>query len=125
MGKDKRTPTATDDARQRDQINHSSYRAIKLSPDEYTELEKLIPDSSKQFKRMVKHVAFHPDTVTTQLCIACASVNLSDVARKHNHLIEPAGFRVDCYKPPYRIDNRFGERSNQYLWGLYTIGGDK
>lgn len=125
MEKDKRTPPTTSDAHQNSEFNHSSYRAVKLSPDEYTALEKHIPESSKQFKRMVKHIAFNPDTITTQLCVACASVNLSDVARKHNHLIEPAGFRVDCYKPPYRVNNRFGERSNQYLWGLYPLGGDE
>ena len=124
MKDNKRTPLAQG-ARQNTQAHYTIPKSEKLTLEEYTELEKLIPDSSKQFARMVKHLAFNPDTLTTQLCIACASVNLSDVARKHNDLIIPAGFYVSCYKPPYRIDNRFGERSNQYLWGLYRIGGAK
>lgn len=119
---DKHTPLAQG-AHQNTQADYTIPKSEKLTHEEYTALEKLIPDSSKQFRRMVKHLAFNPDTETTQLCIACASVNLSDVARKHNDLIIPAGFYVSCNKPPYRINNRFGERSNQYLWGLYRIGG--
>ncbi len=122
MNKNKHTLPATESAHQNRPQYYSIAKSVKLTPDEYTAIEKLIPESSHQFRRMVKHVAFNPDTQTTQLCIACASVNLSDVARKHNDLIEPAGFYVSCYKPPYRINNRFGERSNQYLWGLYRTG---
>jgi len=117
------TPPTTESALNNTSPHYSIPKSVKLKPDEYTALEKLIPESSKQFRRMVKHLAVNPDTKTTQLCIACASVNLSDVARKHNDLIVDAGFYVGCYKPPYRINNRFGERSNQYLWGLYRIGG--
>ncbi len=121
MRENKRASPSTDNALSNIDFNQVNNTAIQLTLAEYTELEKLIPESSKQFKRMVKHLAFNRDSITTQLCIACASVNLSDVARKHNHLIESAGYRVDCYKPPYRIDNRFGERSNQYLWSLYEL----
>ena len=121
----KHTLPATESAHQNTLQYYSIAKSVKLTPSEYTDIEKLIPESSNQFRRMVKHLASNPDTRTTQLCIACASVNLSDVARKHNDLIESAGFYVSCYKPPYRINNRFGEPSNQYLWGLYCIGGDK
>ena len=115
----KHTLPTTESAHQNRQSNLNIYLPVKLTNEEYSEIEKLIPESSKQFRRLVKYVAFNPDTITTQLCIACASVNLSDVARKHNHLISPKGLYVDCRKPSFRIDNRFGERSNQYLWGLY------
>lgn len=120
MDKDKRTPSDKDAHQNRQPYNSTTY-SVKLTHEEYTEIEKVIPDSSKQFRRMVRYLSNHPDSKTTQVCIACASVNLSDVARKHNHLIQPQGYYVDCYKPPFRIDNRFGERSNQYLWGLYRI----
>ncbi len=96
-------------------------QSVKLTSIEYTEIEKLIPASSKQFKRMVKHLAEHPSSLTTKVCVACASVNLSDLARKHNHLIKPAGYFVGCCKPLFRVNNRFGESSNQYLWGLYRM----
>jgi len=122
--RNKRTPSVKG-AHQNTPQYYSIAKSVKLTHDEYTALENLIPDSSKQFRRMVKHLAFNPDTKTTQLCIACASVNLSDVAKKHNHLISPKGFYVGCYQPLYRIDNHFGERSNQYLWGLYRIGDAK
>ena len=123
MTDDKRTPPTTSDAPQNSQTDSSTNEAVKLTPDEYTAIEKLIPEGSKQFRRMFKHLAFHPGTLTAELCIACASVNLSDLARKKNSLILPSGLYVDCYKPRYRIDNRFGEASSQHLWGLYRVGG--
>ena len=123
--KSKNALPATGSTHQNRQSNHNIYKPVKLTNEEYTEIEKLIPESSKQFSRMVKHLAFNPDSETTQVCIACASVNLSDVARKHNYLIEAKGLIVDCRKPPYIIKNRFGERSNQFLWGLYRIGVSK
>jgi len=119
------TPPTTESALKNTSPHYSIAKSVKLTHEEYTAIEKLVPESSHQFRHMIKHLAFNPDTITTHLCVACASVNLSDVARKYNHLIEPAGFYVDCYKPPYRINNRFGHRSNQYLWGLYRTGGTK
>lgn len=120
----KRTPSDKG-AHQNRQENNSTIRSLKLTKEECIAIKKRIPESSMQFRRMTDYLANHPDTLTTKLCIACASVNLSDVARKHNHLIRPAGFYVDCYRPPYPVYNRFGGISNQFLWGLYRIGGDK
>lgn len=114
---------STESAPQNIQLNNSIYQSVKLTSIEYTEIEKLIPASSKQFKRMVKHLAEHPNSLTTKVCVACASVNLSDLARKHNHLIKTAGLFVGCCKPPFRTNNRFGEPSNEHLWGLYRIEG--
>jgi len=47
------------DAHQTTSPNYSIVKSVKLTHEEYTGIEKLIPDTSKQFRRMVKHLVFN------------------------------------------------------------------
>lgn len=101
--------------------NNNILSPVFISLKKLDEISKEIPKSAKQFRRMLSHLACNPDAVTNELCIASAAVNLSDVATKNNHLIRQHGIFIDCRKPDKAIKNRFGEHSNQFLWGVYEI----
>ncbi len=99
-------------------------KPIKVKNIALNTLVNSLKPTSKQGRRTVFYLGHNPDSKTGDV-IHYAGVNISHVSRKCNKFLRPQGYEIRCRKPPKPILNRFGDVSEQHLWGIYKIGGDK
>ena len=92
---------------------------ITLDQENLAEVLKEFPASFKQAHRLIEYLNKHPKAQTSHVNHACSIGNISDVARKANPLLWRFGIQIGCDHPDFDIFNKFGERSNQYLWSIY------
>lgn len=96
-------------------------KPVQLALPESQRIISAIPGKFTQAIRMVEYLANHPGATTQQVASDCAIGNLSDVAHKANPHIYKAGYFIGCQRPVTPINNRFGEPSGMFLWGLYQV----
>jgi hypothetical protein len=80
-----------------------------------------LPVNFAQAKRMLQYLGSNPNAVTVDVNRECAAGNLSDVARKANRYLLKHHLFIGCHRPVRPINNRFGEQSQMYEWGIYSL----
>ena len=70
---------------------------------------------------MFEYLSQNPGSTTGEVAHSCSIGNLSDVAHYVNPYIFRQGFMIGCEKPDAPIINKFGEKSNQFLWSVYKV----
>ncbi len=95
--------------------------AVKLDQNELNETLKLFDGRRGQLPRLVRYLAHNPDASTVFVNTDCAIGNISDVARAANQKLQQNGLFISCKRPDKKIENKFGEPSHMWQWGIYRI----
>lgn len=96
-------------------------KAVKLDSNKILEILKKVPQHMLQGGRMFEYLAQNPNSPTGYVAHHCSIGNLSDVAHYINPHIFKEGLMIGCEKPSEPIINKFGEKSNQFLWSVYEV----
>jgi hypothetical protein len=95
---------------------------VTLSPDELDQVIQRVAPAGKEFgaARICRMLADEHGIQTVRVNIRCSIGNISDIVSKCvNPKIKDLGLYVSCVKPPYKINNKFGQPSGQMLWSFY------
>ena len=98
--------------------NSTNEKPLKPDDSMTAYLMGLLPNENTQYASFLKILCTKPDALTGK-CNPFAGVNLSSVASLLNKYIAGSGYVVDCRQPEKRKKNRFGNLSNEFLWGIY------
>jgi hypothetical protein len=93
-----------------------------LSPAELEAVLLRVAPAGKEFgaARICRMLAAEHSVQTVRINTRCSVGNISDQVSKFiNPRIVDLGLYVTCTKPPYKIQNQFGQPSGQMLWSFY------
>ena len=103
------------------QKESSKTKAVKLNEAVILEVLARIPDHMLQARRMLEYLAQNPKAPTGHVAHHCSIGNLSDVAHNVNPYLYKHKLMIGCEKPLTPIINKFKEKSNQFLWSVYSV----
>ena len=96
-------------------------KAKTLTETELDNALSVVPAHFSQARRLVEHLAKHPNSLTSTVATVCSIGNISDVARKTNPALFKERLFISCSKPVAPVRNKFGEISNMFEWGIYKL----
>jgi hypothetical protein len=96
-------------------------KSVRLSDSTTDAIASELPHDMLQGKRLVKYLADNPKAPTGHVAQSCSIGNISDVVSYVNPYLIKHSLMIGCEKPPLAIINKFKEKSNQFLWSIYSI----
>jgi len=94
----------------------------KTIPD--SDIERILnrlPESMNGGRRLLALTARRSHIPTREVNQTCSIGNIADVAMDVNPYLHNEGLMIGCDYPPEPIINKFGEKSNQFLWSMYDV----
>ena len=95
---------------------------ITLTEPELDQVLNLVSPTGVDYQagRICRLLSRKSSVRTGYLASVCSVGNISDIVQKSiNPKIEPLGLFVSCFKPPERLNNKFGQRTGDHYWSLY------
>jgi hypothetical protein len=80
-----------------------------------------LPETMNQGRRLVALLGRRSRLATREVNQTCSIGNISDIAAEVNPYLHLEGFFIGCDYPDEPIINKFGEKSNQFLWSTYDV----
>jgi hypothetical protein len=100
-------------------MNTPTPTAIKASL--ILDVTAAMPTHMNQGKRLVEHLAQNPRSPSGHVSQSCSISNISDITSYVNPYLAKHNLMIGCEKPITRILNKFNEKSNNFLWSIYSI----
>jgi hypothetical protein len=95
---------------------------VTLTLEELDQVLERVAPHGKEYgaARICRMLAAEHSVQTVRINTSCAVGNISDhVSKCINPKLSDLDLYVACEKPPYPINNRFGQPSGQMLWSFY------
>lgn len=99
----------------------TNINTIQLEDSKTLDVLSTMPTHMLQGRRMFEYLAKNPKSPTGYVAHHCSIGNLSDVAHYVNPYLRKHGLMIACEKPVKPILNKFKEKSNQFLWSVYSV----
>lgn len=80
-----------------------------------------LPETMNQGRRLVALLGRRSRLATREVNQTCSIGNISDIAADVNPYLHSEGYFIGCEPPDEPIINKFGEKSNQFLWSAYDV----
>jgi hypothetical protein len=80
-----------------------------------------MPTQMNQGKRLVEHLAQNPRSPSGHVSQSCSISNISDVTSYVNPYLRTHNLMIGCERPITPILNQFKEKSNNFLWSIYSV----
>jgi hypothetical protein len=96
-------------------------QVLKINDDLTATILDSLPSAMSQGRRLFQYLADNPKASSGYVSQNCSIGNISDVAYYVNPYLVRHQLMIGCEKPVVPVINKFKEKSNQFLWSLYSV----